>query len=416
MAALGWLATASVVLLPFAVDPDFIDRYRVLKESLFRAEALIGAFLLVVALAFAGTSRFREMLRERTVLALTAAGLAWAVLTTLLSTHRAHSMVSLATTIASVLLFIVVWYAAPRTSLLVLDLLVPATIVNVVIVTLQAYGIWNPLRPDPASTQQQNATGFIDNPNVVGAYMALVAVIFAAAAVRVRGWRRALYAAGVLAAIAGVLVSLTRTALIALVAGLLMLAIGTSVKRGAIAALALAALFGIGVMAKVPAIMRLIDLPRSLSQEGPEVASSGRVAPVLAGLEMLRDRPLTGLGPGTFKFHYMPYKLRIMDRNAHVLRGTSATNFGEVHNDHVQLLAETGIPGYLLFLALIFAIVRAARRSEGGEPRQQVARNVAIPLAVTLLVLCLAQFPLYVPITRHLAITMAGLLVGWSRS
>jgi O-antigen ligase len=104
-----------------------------------------------------------------------------------------------------------------------------------------------------------------------------------------------------------------------------------------------------------------------------------------------------------------------VDRYPRTLRGTTGTNFGEVHNDHAQLLAETGLPGYLLFLAAIFAIVRAVRERKTTDARSSIARGIALPLAGTLLVLGLAQFPLYVTITRQLLVTMAGLLIGWSR-
>jgi hypothetical protein len=42
-------------------------------------------------------------------------------------------------------------------------------------------------------------------------------------------------------------------------------------------------------------------------------------------------------------------------------------------------------------------------------------RAIAIPAAIALLVLCLAQFPLHVAATRQLVVTLAGLIVGWSR-
>lgn len=137
--------------------------------------------------------------------------------------------------------------------------------------------------------------------------------------------------------------------------------------------------------------------------------------PILAALEMARDRPLTGLGPGTFKYHYMPYKVRAAGKHPHVVRHAMSENFGEVHNDHVQLIAETGVVGYLLFLATVAVLIRRIRTAESPETRPQIARAMIVPLAGTLLTLCLAQFPLYVPIVRHLIVTMAGLLTGWSR-
>ncbi|MGZ5444404.1 MAG: O-antigen ligase family protein [Thermoanaerobaculia bacterium] len=413
--ALGWLVAACLLIVPLAVTPDLIDRYRVIKESLSRAEAILGAFGLIVALTLTGSGRFREILRERALVAVVGAGVAWAIVTTLVSTHRAHSVESLVTFLTCVLVFVTAWYAAPRIRLLVLDLLVITVLINVVLVALQEYGMYQPFPTSLSFEHHVTTTGLLGNPNIVGSYMALVTVIFVVAAARTHGARRLWYAFGTLCAAAGVLLSQARSAVIALVAGLLLFAIGASVKRAASTVAAMAALFAIGAALDLPAVTRLLSLPRTVAQNGLDVATSGRLMPILAALEMARDRPLTGLGPGTFKYHYMPYKVRAAGKHPHVVRHAMSENFGEVHNDHVQLIAETGVVGYLLFLATVAVLIRRIRTAESPETRPQIARAMIVPLAGTLLTLCLAQFPLYVPISRHLIVTMAGLLTGWSR-
>lgn len=428
MGALATLVTVTIAVVPFAVTPDLLDRYRVLKESIVRGEGILAGVLLAAALAFTGSKRFRELLRERAVTAVAAAGVAWAIITATVSTHRVHSIDSLVTMLTCALVFLAAWYAAPRISLLVLDLLVPAVIANVALATVQEYGIYQPFYNDPLLPTHITATGLIDNPNVVGSYMTLAAVTFAAATTAVRGWRRWLYVFGAAWAIGGVLVSQTRTALIALIFGLLLLAVGRSVKRAAVVLAAVAVLFGSGVVLRNPAVMSVLAIPERARTESIEVATSGRAAPIAAGMQMFLDHPVTGVGPGAFKYHFMAYKTEIVQRFPRALRGTTATNFAEVHNDHVQLLAETGLPGYALFLAFIVVGIRAVRvpdsldslsMAEKGVARLDVrasaARAIVIPLAGTLLVLCLAQFPLYVPTTRHLLVTLAGLLIGWSR-
>ena len=414
-AAAGWLATITVLLVPLAVLPDLLDRFHVIKEAVVRAEAILGAFILAAALAFGETARFREMLRERAILAIVAVGVLWTALSTLLSTNRPVSVDSLVSVVASALVFLVVWYAGPRISLLILDLLVPAVLINTVLVYLQEHAIYDPFVTDDVTvTQHLKATGLIGNPNTVGTYTALAAVIFATAALRVRGVRRWLYAASAVGATAGVVISETRTAVIALPVGVVLLAIGGSWKRAVAVVAAVAVLFGAGVAARVPVIMNVLELPRMAATGTLETASSGRVAPALAAVEMFRDRPVTGVGPGAFRSEFMEYKMLVMERYPALVRGTSPTMFGDVHNDHLQLLAETGLPGYALFLAFIVAVALAARRAEGDDARTRVARALAVPLAGAFLVLCLAQFPLHLAVTRHLLITAAGLIAGWS--
>ncbi|HVE71201.1 MAG TPA: O-antigen ligase family protein [Thermoanaerobaculia bacterium] len=411
---LAGLAVASIVLVPLAVTPDAIDRFRVLKESLARATGILGALGVVTAVSLWGTERLRAFLRHRALLAVAAAGTVWILLTTALSTQRAYSLDSLVTFVTSLFVFITVWYAAPRLGLVILDVLVAVVAINAGLAALQESGRWQPFRLNPADPLHLGTTGLIDNPNVLGSYMALAAVILTVAAIGVRGVRRWLYAFGAVCAAGAVLVSQTRGALLALAAGVVLIMIGGSVKRAVAAGVAVALLFGIGVAVKVPAVMRLLDAPRLAREEGLEVASSGRVAPVLAGLQMLRDRPVTGVGPGAFKSHYMQYKLGILDDYGRLVRGTSGMMFGEVHNDHVQILAETGVVGYGLFVAALVALVLAVRKSSAGEPRGRIVRRLALPLAGTLVVLALVQFPLYVPVTRHLLVVFAGLLAGWS--
>jgi O-antigen ligase len=410
---LAGLAVASILFVPLAVTPDAIDRFRVLKESLARATGILGALGVVVAVALGGTDRLRELLQRRAVTAIAAAATAWVILTTVLSTHRAYSADSLVTFLSSLFLFLAVWYASRRIGLVIVDLLVVAVVVNAGLATLQAYGHWRPFRLSPEDPPHLGTTGLIDNPNVLGSYLALVAVILTVAAISVRGVRRWVYGPGAVAAVGGVLVSETRTALIALATGIVLVAIGGTIRRAAVAVVGIALLFGLAVAMKIPVMTRLLEVPRIAQEQGLEIATSGRVAPVLAGLEMLRDRPLTGVGPGAFKARYMEYKLAVFDRYPQLIKGTWGTMFGETHNDHVQILAETGVVGYALFLAAVVVLVRAVPK-EASDERGRFVLRLALPLAGAVLVLALAQFPFYVPVTRHLLAVMAGLIVGWS--
>lgn len=414
MVTLAWLATAAVAVIPLAVAPDLLDRFRIPKEALTRAEGILGLLLLVVALAFGGSTRIQEMMRERAVAALVVAGVGWSLLTTALSTHRDHSMQSLISFLTSVLVFVMVWYAAPRISLAILDVLVPVAIVNAALATAQEYGIYQPFIVDPLALRHHNATALIGNPNLVGSYLTLVAIILAAAAIRVPGLRRWWYALAAFCAVSGVFVSRTRTAVIALLAGVVLLAFAVSARRALILVAGVLAMLATGYVSNVRVIRRVAKMPERVARTGLEVASSGRLTPAFAAMAMFLDHPVTGVGPGAFKYQYLPYQIEVRKRHRALLSGVGATNFAEVHNDHLQMLAENGLPGYVLFLGTIAAIVVAARRSPPDDVPASVVRTMAIPLAGTLLVLCIAQFPLHVAVMRHLLMTFAGILMGWS--
>lgn len=428
MTALAGLVTACVAIVPLAVVPDLLDRFHVIKESVMRAEALIGALLMVFAWTWSGG--LKPALRSADsspgpnvgrasarLLAITVAGVLWIGLTALLSTHRDLSNDSFVSVLTSALLFVAVWYAAPRISLMILDVLVPAVLINAALAAVQEYAIFDPfLHDDPILAQHLKATGLIGNPNVVGSFMALAAVILVVAAVRVRGLRRWWYLLGAIVATGSVLVSLTRTALFALAAGLVLLAVGRSRKRAAAGLVAVAVLFGAGVVFRVPLVLRVLEVPKLAREGGLEVATSGRVAPTLVAWEMFRDRPLIGVGPGAYRYGYTEYKTRVRRQYGAAIAGTTPTIFGDAHNDHVQMLAEVGLPGFLLFAAFLVALWLAVRRGEGDDVRQRIARTLVVPLGGAFVVLALAQFPLHLAVTRHLLVTFAGLVVGWSRS
>lgn len=74
---------------------------------------------------------------------------------------------------------------------------------------------------------------------------------------------------------------------------------------------------------------------------------------------MAKEKPLLGFGPGTYMFEYAPYQksgdLTII-----------STNFGDVGNAHSEYLgplAETGYPGLITVLYLLFTVFSAAYRA-----------------------------------------------------
>ena len=65
-------------------------------------------------------------------------------------------------------------------------------------------------------------------------------------------------------------------------------------------------------------------------------------------------------------------------------------NFGETHNDHLQVAAETGLPGYVLLAgAMALLAIPARRRRDNVLPlttEQTVGRAIRMPLAATFFV------------------------------
>jgi hypothetical protein len=92
--------------------------------------------------------------------------------------------------------------------------------------------------------------------------------------------------------------------------------------------------------------------------------------------------------------------------------------FAQVHNDHLQVLAETGLPGYLLFLGALVLLAAITFRLPSvpdiSDPRVRFARLFAFPAALTFAVLTLAQFPLQLTAPTVADLYLAALCFSWT--
>ena len=140
------------------------------------------------------------------------------------------------------------------------------------------------------------------------------------------------------------LVSLTRSAWLALVAALLGLA-AVARPRHLLAAVPIAAVFL--VVAPVPLVHRMISIANVRDESNYD-----RVVMAEAGLRMVAERPLLGVGPDLVK-RYWP-----------VYRHPSAPRLvtPHLHNAYVQLAAERGLLTLAAYLALLGCAAAAAWR------------------------------------------------------
>ncbi|MDX6647392.1 MAG: hypothetical protein QOK40_3119 [Miltoncostaeaceae bacterium] len=83
-------------------------------------------------------------------------------------------------------------------------------------------------------------------------------------------------------------------------------------------------------------------------------ALRARLSENLAGLYMLEDHPLTGVGAGQFEENYQAYARRI---------GIDDRFKRSAHNSYVQMAAESGALGLVTFLGLLVATLGSAMRA-----------------------------------------------------
>tara|TARA_B100000900_G_C20591196_1_gene721657 strand:+ start:414 stop:1841 length:1428 start_codon:yes stop_codon:yes gene_type:complete len=69
-------------------------------------------------------------------------------------------------------------------------------------------------------------------------------------------------------------------------------------------------------------------------------------------VEMFKEKPLVGFGPGTYQFQYGVFQLK----NDKTIISTSSGDMGNAHSEYLSALSETGIIGLLLLFFLIISI------------------------------------------------------------
>ncbi|MHB8417341.1 MAG: O-antigen ligase family protein [Myxococcales bacterium] len=159
--------------------------------------------------------------------------------------------------------------------------------------------------------------------------------------------RRILFGAVAAAAVAAVVVTQSRGGAVGLGAAVLAFAAARRQKgRGLLAAVALAA----GLLAFAPAAFW--SRTGTLADYQTDESALGRVHAWQVLYRVATDRPLSGVGAGAFLAAWPRYAPIEAGRHAFV-----------THNVLFQPLAELGLPGFLLFLALVAACLAGAFRS-----------------------------------------------------
>jgi O-antigen ligase len=123
-------------------------------------------------------------------------------------------------------------------------------------------------------------------------------------------------------------------------------------------------------------------------------------------LAIFNDHPLNGAGKGNFRFIYPLYARRIIHDpsfNPHL-------RAADVHNDYIQLLAETGVLGAVAFLWILFLLGRRFWRGWRATVNPQL---LVLAFSLTaLLTQAFWDFPFNLPASTAFFWIYAGLLWG----
>jgi len=398
----------------FFIVPTAKEAFRFPKDILIRAEGivLIASWILLFLRGIKPAYRPAD----KPVALLVSAVIVWTGFTSLIAINRTLSAYAFAWTftVAVILLSTYVVIGERRRMSDLVPLLVPA-LANAIIAICQATRIWSPVRLEG---DMPWGTALIGNPNDTGAFFVAPVLVATALAIVSRRWRVACAVAAVVMFL-GLVAARSATATIACIAGLACIAITASTHRWRTLLALVAAGVIAGTVLTATGRVSINDVRRLKQIDALNQRLSYRVPPFLAAWRIFLDHPLTGVGPGCWAPLYFDYKIAIDRDHPRLFHSGDNSSFAEVHNDHLEILAETGLPGYLLFIASL-AFIGYQSFAKSGDERDasdtgRLARLLAFPAAATLAVLCLAHFPLQLASATSSFVFVFATVVGWLR-
>jgi len=119
---------------------------------------------------------------------------------------------------------------------------------------------------------------------------------------------------------------------------------------------------------------------RSVSNITSDASNLERINRWRSAYRMAQERPVLGWGPGTYQFLYAPFQ-RSED---YTIITTHFGDLGNAHSEYIGPLAESGLPGMLLMLALSLAVIATGVKLYKRAPTRQM-RLLALGITLGLI-------------------------------
>ncbi|HEY1250964.1 MAG TPA: O-antigen ligase family protein [Thermoanaerobaculia bacterium] len=417
--AVGGIAIAAILAVVLAGTSLAVDTSAAAAfDAPKRAVALLGTalaaavalFVLVAARGAAPSlSRWRAAspLRRAAVL-LAAAALAMALLAALLSPRRALSLDAMRSVLLlAALLPLGASDAVARGRAWLAGVFLAACSVNAAVSILQGTGVYHPFALETAGSRQDTGA-FAGNVGYLAITLAIASVAALAIFLSASRWPvRLLTGAAFALFAADLLVNRNLTALSAAGAGVAALLLARFRRRAAIPLLAAVVAAGL-LVAAYPPLRERARADWFLLRAGDwNALVSYRGGPWAAAVEMARERPLSGFGPGVFAAEYVPHRLAAEIRaRRRFLSPMLTSSYGEAHNDYLQAASDGGVPLALLSLGALACLLVTSARAARARSDPEAALLFAVLVAGA--VAALTWFPLQRPITAVPLLLAAG--------
>jgi O-antigen ligase len=220
----------------------------------------------------------------------------------------------------------------------------------------------------------------IDDSNTLGMYFATGAVVAAGLALTQRGWRR--YLAVICGALIlnGLVLANSRGAFLGLVAGMFAFALCHARQhRKLLLAFGVVGIIGMVAITDSKFIERMYTIQDVTSEEDEaDTSARSRVAVAKAQLQMFADHPL-----GTGHRGTEALSPQYIERRWLTLVADDADAARSSHNTFLTALVEQGLEGAILYVALVIWIIRAGARMRRQNGTNSDPELTSLAAAIT---------------------------------
>ena len=336
---------------------------------------VFGALLVVswFAAITVGDLRNRKLFPHHGFLFLLVVFVCWAGVSAIWAEYPAKSLETVTRYAPNAMLFVIVYSGCrSRTDVMwVIGALVIGTLISA------AYGL--AVQTDPAA--EGRLSGALGNANETGAVLAIGVALAAGLALALRGkpWLRLAALAAVPMCLIALFLTDSRGGLLALGA---VLAAGLLLARHARGKALIATVVAVlGVVLYVTTFATPQAREHLLNESG---GGTGRTDIWTVGWRMVEANPVVGIGSGNYSSSSVHYLLQpgVIRRDDFIVDTPKVA-----HNTYLQVLAELGVVGLVLFLAILVYVVlsglKAVRRfaEAGDREMEMIARAVLVAIA-----------------------------------
>ena len=111
----------------------------------------------------------------------------------------------------------------------------------------------------------------------------------------------------------------------------------------------------------------VIENIQSITNISTDASNLERINRWQSAFRLFSERPVFGWGPGTYQFVYAPYQ---MSKEKTII-STNAGDGGNAHSEYIGPLAEQGVVGSLLVLALVITVVYTGLKAYGRSKNKK---------------------------------------------